>query len=97
MKKAACLLLLLGILMWGSVSSVLAEKSQAEGIRSGTSISDQAENSFFSKDNLNLLAAGDPACNTFPDILSCIVNGPWPRCCWEHMNSVSLGDCRKCK
>jgi hypothetical protein len=57
MKRAICLLLLVGVFLIGSVSQVLAENNKAEGITSETPMSLQSEPSFFSKDNLNLLAA----------------------------------------
>jgi hypothetical protein len=57
MKKAIWLLLMVGIFLIGSVSQVLAENNKAEGITSETPRSLQSEQSFFSKDNLNLLAA----------------------------------------
>jgi hypothetical protein len=57
MKKVICLLLLVGIFLISAGSQAWAEEKNAEGIKSDTPMSLQSEKSFFSKDNLNLLAA----------------------------------------
>jgi hypothetical protein len=56
MKKGICVSLLLGVLLIGAFSQVLAENNKAEGITSESSMSIQSEESFFSQDNLILLA-----------------------------------------
>jgi hypothetical protein len=103
MKRAICLLLMAGIFLIGVGSQALAENNKAEGITAETSISLKGEQSFFSKDNLNLLADNDkdkdkdknknkPKCEQYPNKTSCSNHPP---CCWESSNSQP-GHCVNC-
>jgi len=108
MKKAIGLLFLVGVFLIGVGSQVLAENNKAEGITSETSMSFQSEESFFSNDNLILLAANQdkedkdkdkdkgnknkPDCSKFKE-KTCRSN---PHCCW-HSNNSGPGYCRSCR
>ena len=95
-KRMMICLFIFGVLMIGTVSQGLSENNKAEGITSGASMSDQSDKPFFSKDKLILLAAASD-CPSFIDIFSCLIQGPYPTCCWVNMNSSSYGNCAACR
>jgi hypothetical protein len=91
MKKAICLLLLLGIFLGGSGLQAWADNNKPEGITSESPMSLQGENPPMVKDLL--LLAKQSKCDQYPNKTSCLNH---VGCCWESTNSKK-GGCYTCQ
>jgi hypothetical protein len=82
MKKAICLLLLLGVFLSGASLQAWADSNKPDGITSESPRSLQGENNPGTKDFL--LLAAQSKCDQYGSKSSCLNH---VGCCWQSINS----------